>query len=256
MSSMNFYNQNGESLGQIEVSSSVYETSINEEILHQVVLMQLSNKRRGTASTKGRSEVRGSGRKIYRQKGTGMARAGTRRSPIRIGGGVAFGPKPRDFSYSVPKKIRRLAVKSALADKFQNDCVIVVDSISLDNPKTRDFAAIMDKLGLSKDEKNLFVLGDLNRNVYYSIRNIPRANVCVWDGLNTYDILWHDKVIFTQEALKKVEERYWEIEAEAGILEETAEEISEELPEQESEESSEDIITPEETGEEDTTDEL
>ena len=121
---MNVKNQTGESVGQIELSSDLLETAINKDVLHQVVVMHLANKRHGTASTKGRSEVRGSGRKLYRQKGTGMARAGGRRTPLRVGGGVAFGPKPRDFGFKVPKKVRLLAIKCALADKFQNDDVL------------------------------------------------------------------------------------------------------------------------------------
>jgi large subunit ribosomal protein L4 len=140
-----------------------------------------------------------------------LSRAGSRRSPIRVGGGVAFGPKPRDYGYKVPKKVRRLAIKLALADKFQNDNVLVVDTINLDQPKTKQMVSIMDKLGIFKDEKVLVVLdaeADTVENAFYSARNIPRANVCVWDNLNTYDILWHDKLLVTQSALGKIQERW------------------------------------------------
>jgi len=205
---MNVYNLNGESVGQIELPSDILETPVNRNVLHQVVVMHLANRRNGTACTKGRSEVSGSGRKLFRQKGTGMARAGSRRSPLRVGGGVAFGPKPRDYGYKVPKKVRRLAIKCALADKFQNDNVLVVDAIDLDRPKTKQIVSIMDKLGLSSHEKILVVLDAPNENVLYSARNIPRVNVSVWDTLNTYDILWHDKLLVTQKALKKIEERW------------------------------------------------
>ncbi len=129
---MDVYNQSGESVGQIELSADIFETPVNKGVLHQVVVMHLANRRSGTAYTKGRSDVRGSGRKLYRQKGTGMARAGSRRSPLRVGGGVTFGPKPRDYGYKVPKKVKRLAIKCALADKFQNDNVLVTDAINLD----------------------------------------------------------------------------------------------------------------------------
>lgn len=208
---MNVYNQSGESVGQIELSSDILETSINRDVLHQVTVMHLANRRSGTACTKGRSEVHGSGRKLYRQKGTGMSRAGSRRSPLRVGGGVAFGPKPRNYRYNVPRKVKRLAIKCALADKFQGDNVLVVDTINLDRPRTKQMVNIMDKLGFFSDEKVLIVLDaevDAVENVIYSARNIPRANVCVWDSLNTYDILWHDKLLITQNALGKIEERW------------------------------------------------
>ena len=209
---MNVYNESGENVGQIELASEIMETPINRDVLHQVVVMHLANKRSGTASTKGRSEVSGTGRKLFRQKGTGMARAGSRRSPLRVGGGVAFGPKPRDYGYKVPKKVKRLAIKCSLADKFQNDNVLVVDTITLDRPKTKQMVSIMGKLGLSGDERILVVLdatADASDNVLYSARNIPSVNVCVWDTLNTYDILWHDKLLVTQSALERIENRFW-----------------------------------------------
>jgi large subunit ribosomal protein L4 len=205
---MNVYNQSGESMGQVELSSDILETPVNRDVLHQVVVMHLANRRSGTAYTKGRSEVRGSGRKLYRQKGTGLSRAGSRYSPLRVGGGVAFGPKPRDYGYKVPKKVKRLAIKCALADKFQNDNVLVVDAIKLDRPKTKQMISIIDKLGLFMNEKILIVLDAFDENVLYSARNIPRVNVCVWDTLNTYDILWHDKLLVTHSALEKMEERW------------------------------------------------
>jgi len=206
---MNVYNQSGENVGQIELSADIFETSINKGVLHQVVVMHLANRRSGTASTKGRSDVRGSGKKLYRQKGTGMARAGSRRSPLRVGGGVAFGPKARDYGYKVPKKVKRLAIKCALADKFQNDNVLVIDTINLDSPKTKQIISVMDGFGLFGNEKKLIVLDAPDQNVLYSTRNIPRVNVCVWDTLNTYDILWHDKLLVTRSALEKLEERFF-----------------------------------------------
>lgn len=232
MSSINVYNQSGESVKEIELSADILETPVNKDVLHQVVVMQLANKRSGTASTKTRSDVQGSGKKLYRQKGTGMARAGSRRSPIRVGGGVAFGPKPRDFGYKVPKKVKRLAIRSAVVDKFQNDNVLVVDAINMENPKTKQLIGIMDKLGVSRKEKILIVLGVPNENVLRSAKNIPRVNVCVWDTLNTYDILWHDRLLVTQEAFEKIEDKFWAkksaepVEVEP-IEEESAEEVVE-----------------------------
>ncbi len=209
---MNVYNESGENVGSIELASEIMETPINRDVLHQVVVMHLANKRSGTASTKGRSEVSGTGRKLYRQKGTGMARAGSRRSPLRVGGGIAFGPKPRGYGYRVPKKLRRMAIKCAIADKFQNDNVLVVDTINIDSPKTKQLISIMGKFGISRDEKILIVLDVPNENVLYSARNIPRVSVCVWDSLNTYDILWHDRLLITQKALEKIEDRFFAVE--------------------------------------------
>jgi len=209
MTSMNVFNQSGQNVGQIEVSSDILETAINQGVLHQVVVMHLANKRVGTASTKRRDEVRGSGRKLFRQKGTGMARAGSKRSPTRIGGGSAFGPKPRDFGFTVPKKVKRIAIKSALADKFQNNNVIVVESFNFDRPKTKQIISIIKDLGIPANTKTLVVLDEANDNVYYSARNVHHLNVQVWNALNTYDILWHDKIVVTQNALKNIESMFW-----------------------------------------------
>ena len=208
MASMNVYNQSGENVGQVELMSDILETAINKDVLHQVVVMQLANKRVGTASSKNRSEVRGSGKKLFRQKGTGFARVGGKRSPIRIGGGVAFGPRPRDFGYKVPKKVKRLAIKSALADKFQNDNIFVIDSINFEIPKTKQMINILDKLGITSDLKTLIVLDEQNSNVLRSAKNVPRLNVFVWNTINTYDILWHDKLVITQKALANIEETF------------------------------------------------
>jgi len=208
MGSINVYNQNGESIGQSELSSNILKTAINQDAIHQVVVMHLANQRTGTASTKQRGEVAGSGKKLFRQKGTGMARAGNKRSPTRIGGGIAFGPKPRDYSYVVPRKLRRLAIKSALADKFQNNSIIVVDSFDMDHPKTKQLISIISNLGVSSKEKILLVLGSPNENLLLSARNIPRVNVCVWNNINTYDILWHDKLLVTQDALRNIEDKF------------------------------------------------
>ncbi|MBM3212288.1 50S ribosomal protein L4 [Candidatus Poribacteria bacterium] len=206
---MDIKNGNNESVGQIEISSEIMDTEVNGHVLHQVVLLHLANRRSGTSSTKSRAEVRGSGRKLFRQKGTGMARMGMRRTPLRIGGGVAFGPKPRDFSYKVPKKVKLIAIKSALADKFKNDKVVVIDSLNLEHPKTKDLLGIIRRLGFQKEEKTMIVLDTWNENILLSARNIPGLNIQLCDNLNTYDILWHNRLLFTQNALQKVQERYF-----------------------------------------------
>lgn len=206
---MDIKNGNNESVGQIEISSEIMDTEVNGHVLHQVVLLHLANRRSGTSSTKSRAEVRGSGRKLFRQKGTGMARMGMRRTPLRIGGGVAFGPKPRDFSYKVPKKVKLIAIKSALADKFKNDKVVVIDSLNLEHPKTKDLLGIIRRLGFQKEEKTMIVLDSWNENILLSARNIPGLNIQLCDNLNTYDILWHNRLLFTQNALQKVQERYF-----------------------------------------------
>ena len=206
---MDIYNKNGESVGQMEFSPDVMEAPVNSNVLHQVVLMHLANKRSGTASAKTRSEVKGSGKKLFRQKGTGMARVGDRRSPTRVGGGVAFGPRPRDYSFSVPKKVKLIAIKSALADKFQNNNALVLEKIDMDSPKTKELLGIIEKLGVQKYEKTMIVLDEPNQNVFLSSRNLPRLSVQVWNNLNTYSILWHDKLLITQNALQKIQERYF-----------------------------------------------
>ncbi len=206
---MDIYNGNGESVGQMELSPDVMETTVNGDVLHQVVLMHLANKRSGTACTKTRAEVAGSGRKLFRQKGTGMARMGMRRTPVRVGGGVAFGPRPRDYSFSVPKKMRLIAIKSALADKFQNNNAIVLEKLDMNHPKTKELLGIIGKLGIQRDEKVMIVLDEPNENAFLSARNIPRLSIQVWDTLNTYSILWHDKLLITQNALQKIQDRYF-----------------------------------------------
>jgi large subunit ribosomal protein L4 len=196
----------GEVVGNLEMTEDFVNAQVNEKVLHQVVVAQLANMRSGTAFTKSRSEVAGSGRKLYRQKGTGRARAGDKKSPTRVHGGVAFGPKPRSFRQSTPKKVRRLALQSALADKFQNDNVIIIDDINIEQPKTKEMFGLLQNLGL--DGKILVVLDTDNKNVYYSARNIPKVNVRTWNFLNIYEVLWHDKLLMTQAAAKKLEEKF------------------------------------------------
>jgi large subunit ribosomal protein L4 len=206
MPTVNVLSRNGEVVGNFEMAEDLINAKVNDNVLHQVVVAQLANMRSGTASTKSRSEIAGSGRKLYRQKGTGRARAGDRKSPTRVHGGVAFGPKHRSFRQSTPKKVRWLALHSALADKFQNNNVVIIDDINFEQPRTKEMAGLLQSLGLN--EKTLIVLDVDNKNVYYSARNIPQVNVCTWNLLNTYDILWHDKLLMTQSAAQRLEEKF------------------------------------------------
>ena len=203
---MDVYNRNGEVVAQTETAKYFIDIPVHGAALHQIVTAQLANRRGGTASTKTRAEVNFSKRKLYRQKGTGRARAGNRASPTRVHGGVAFGPKHRSFRQHTPKKMRRLALRSALADKFQNDSVVVLETIEMEQPKTKEMVGLLQTLDL--DGKVLFVLDDENKNVHCSVRNIPNVNVCVWNLLNTYDILWHDKLLMTQAAVERLEQKF------------------------------------------------
>ncbi|PKM80570.1 MAG: 50S ribosomal protein L4 [Firmicutes bacterium HGW-Firmicutes-14] len=198
------YNVKGEEVGEIDLKDEVFGIEVNEAVLHDAVVNQLANKRMGTHSAKTRSEVSGGGRKPYRQKGTGRARAGTTRSPLWRKGGIAFPPKPRSYSYTLPKKVKRLALKSALSSKVQNGNIIVLDGLAVVEPKTRDFAGILGNLKV--DTKALVVTADVDNNVVKSARNIPGVTPTHAGSLNVYDVLAHDKLIMTRDAVSRVEE--------------------------------------------------
>ncbi len=198
------FNQNGTQVGDIELSEAVFGIEPNQNVLHDAVVMQQASLRQGTHDVKGRSEVRGGGRKPWRQKGTGRARQGSIRSPQWVGGGVVFGPTPRSYSYKLPKKVRRLAIKSALASKVQAAEIVVLDGLSLETPKTKDMVAILNNL--SVDRKALVVTGDYNDNVALSARNIPGVTFVTAEGINVLDVLKHDKLVITKDAVQKVEE--------------------------------------------------
>ena len=206
MAALDVYNRSGDTLKQRELSDAFVNGPVNEAVIHQCVVAHLANQRRGTASTKTRSEVRGSGKKLYRQKGTGRARVGDGKSPIRVHGGVAFGPKPRSYRQRTPKKVRQLGLQSALAGKFQSDGCILIEDFALEAPKTKDMVQVLGNLGLA--DKVLFVLGQSESNIHLSVRNIPHVNSCVWNTLNVYDVLWHDKIVFTESAAEKLEEKF------------------------------------------------
>ena len=197
-------NQSGAEVGEIELNDSVFGIEPNQHVLFEAVMMQRASLRQGTSKVKNRSEVRGGGRKPWRQKGTGRARQGSIRSPQWRGGGTVFGPVPRSYSYKLPKKVRRLAIKSALSSKVAEQNIIVLEALSLDAPKTKEFASVLKNL--SVNSKALIVTEALNENVALSARNIPGVTVVDASGVSVLDVLGHEKLIITKAAVEKVEE--------------------------------------------------
>ncbi|MBO1515359.1 50S ribosomal protein L4 [Metabacillus bambusae] len=197
-------NQTGSNVGEIELNDSVFGIEPNQHVLFEAVIMQRASLRQGTHKVKNRSEVAGGGRKPWRQKGTGRARQGSIRSPQWRGGGVVFGPTPRSYSYKLPKKVRRLAIKSALSSKVIDNSIVVLEDLALNAPKTKEMAAVLK--GLSVERKALIVTADNNENVALSARNIPNVTVVTANGVNVLDVLNHDKLIMTKAAVQKVEE--------------------------------------------------
>jgi len=198
------FNVSGSQVGELELNDAIFGIEPNTHVLHEAVVMQRASLRFGTHKVKGRSEVRGGGRKPWKQKGTGRARQGSIRSPQWVGGGIVFGPTPRSYSYRLPKKVRRLAIKSALSAKVIDQDIIVLDALSLNAPKTKEFAAILNNLKV--DRKALVVAPSYDDNVALSARNIPGVKFVAADGINVLDVLSHDKLIITKEAVQKVEE--------------------------------------------------
>lgn len=205
MATAKCYEKNGSERGTIDLPPHLFECEVNEAVIHQAVVAHLANQRQGNASTKERSDVRGGGRKPFRQKGTGRARQGTSRSPIHRGGGVVFGPHPRDYRQAMPKKMRRLALRAALSARAKDDAVTVVDDLSYPEPKTKKFVELLKNLG-AEGSKVLFVLGKPNPEVFKSARNVPRVKVVQGNALNTYDVVWSDRIILTESALTVIEE--------------------------------------------------
>lgn len=198
------YNQTGAQVGEVELNDSVFGIEPNNAVLFDAITMQQAAQRQGTHDVKNRSEVRGGGRKPWRQKGTGRARQGSIRSPQWKGGGVVFGPTPRKYGYKLNRKVRRLALKSALSTKVQNNELVVLDALTLNAPKTKEFAAILNNLKV--DRKVLIVTAEFDQNVALSSRNIPGAKFVDAAGVNVLDLVAHDKVIVTKDAVAKVEE--------------------------------------------------
>ncbi len=197
---------NGKKVDEIELTEAVFGVEINEHAVYEVVKNYLANQRQGTQSAKTRAEVRGGGRKPWRQKGTGRARQGSIRSPQWKGGGVVFAPKPRDYSYTVPKKVRRLALKSVLTSKVENNELIVVNEFAMEAPKTKEFAGVLKALNAGR--KALVVTEENAPNVVRSGRNIPGVKVSFVNTLNVYDIINSDTLVITRKAVEKVEEVY------------------------------------------------
>ncbi|MCP1121951.1 50S ribosomal protein L4 [Bacillus sp. AFS018417] len=198
------FNQTGSEVGEIQLAETVFGIEPNEAVLFEAVMMQRASLRQGTHKVKTRSEVRGGGRKPWRQKGTGRARQGSIRSPQWRGGGTVFGPTPRSYAYKLPKKVRRLAIKSALATKVVENNIVVLEDLVLNAPKTKDMVAVLK--GLTVEKKALIVTADVNEAVELSARNIPGVTVITADGVNVLDVLHHDKLIMTKAAVEKVEE--------------------------------------------------
>ena len=199
------YNTKAEKVGEIELSDLVFGIEANKEAMHTMVVNYLANQRQGTQSTKTRTEVRGGGRKPWRQKGTGRARQGSIRAPQWTGGGVALGPKPRSYRFAVNKKLRRLALKSALSTKVAENEIIVIDELKLDSFKTKEMAAILKAF---EADNALVVTADKDVNVVRSAANIPGIKTSMATNLNVYDVLKYEKFIVTKDAVSKIEEVY------------------------------------------------
>ncbi|MFA4886092.1 MAG: 50S ribosomal protein L4 [Desulfotomaculaceae bacterium] len=203
MPTVALYNINGEQVGEVTLKEEIFGVDVHESVLHDAVVMQLAGRRQGTHDTKTRSEVRGGGRKPWRQKGTGRARHGTIRSPIWRGGGIVFGPHPRKYGYNLPRKVRRLALKSALSSKVNTGDILVLDELKLEQLKTSDMAKILNNLNVGDA---LLVTAEKDEMVEKSARNIPNIKSLTAEGLNVYDILTYDKLVITKDAVVRVEE--------------------------------------------------
>lgn len=205
MPTVGLFNKEGQKVGDFELAEKVFGAEVNEDVLHQVVVALLANKRQGTQSAKTRAEVSGGGIKPWRQKGTGRARQGSIRSPQWIHGGIVFAPKPRSYRTSIPKSMRRVAMKSALSSKVIDNEMIVLESLELAAPKTKE---IVSMLSAFEAKKALIVTAESNENVYKSGRNIEGVRVMPVNNINVYDLLKYDKLIITKEAVSKIEEVY------------------------------------------------
>ena len=205
MANVSVYNIEGKEVGSIELNDAVFGVEVNEHLVHMAVVNQLANNRQGTQSAKTRSEVSGGGRKPWRQKGTGHARQGSTRAPQWTGGGIVFAPKPRDYSFKMNKKEKRIALLSALSSKVAESKIVVLDEFKLDEIKTKKFVEVMNNL---KVENALVVLEGENKNVVLSGRNIPTVKVSATNEINTYDVLKYETLVVTKAAVEKLEEVY------------------------------------------------
>lgn len=204
MAKVTLFKQDGSNAGEVELNDSIFGIEPNEAVVFEAVMMQRASLRQGTHKTKIRSEVRGGGRKPWRQKGTGRARQGSIRAPQWVGGGTVFGPTPRSYSYKLPKKVRRLAIRSVLSEKVAEGALIVLDQLSFEAPKTKEFKNVLENL--NADTKTLLVLEAENENAYLSARNMPNVKIIDSNNVNVLDVVSYDKVVITQAALSTVEE--------------------------------------------------
>ena len=205
MAKVAVYNMEGKEVDKIELNDSIFGVEVNEHLVHMAVLQQLANNRQGTQKAKTRSEVRGGGRKPWRQKGTGHARQGSTRSPQWTGGGVVFAPTPRDYSFKLNKKEKRAALKSALSSRVAENKLVVVDELKFDGIKTKEFAKVMSNLNV---DKALVVINDNDENVVMSARNIPTVKTASTSTINVYDILKYNTVVVTKDAVNTIQEVY------------------------------------------------
>ncbi len=202
MATLEVLNQSGQKVAEMALNETLFTSEVKLHLIHEVVKMQLANRRAGTAATKNRSAVRGGGKKPWRQKGTGRARVGTIRSPLWKGGGVVFGPMPKDYSYKVPKKVRRGALRSAVILKVREGKLLIVDKFELQEAKTREFVKIMKDLSV---REALIVLETRDEALERSSQNVPRIKILLIDGLNVYDIMRYDTLVMTRQAFEKLE---------------------------------------------------
>jgi len=206
MPKVDVYNISGQKVGDMDLSDDIFAVEINKVAMHSAVVNYLANARQGTQSTKTKAEVRGGGKKPWRQKGTGRARHGSIRNPQWTGGGVALGPKPRSYKYTLPKKVKRLALKSALTSKVVENNIIVLDDLKLEAIKTKEMVNVLNNLKV--DSSALIVLPEVDRNVVLSARNLEGVKTTTTNSINTYDILRYNKFIVTKDAVSKIEEVY------------------------------------------------
>ncbi len=205
MANVSVYNMEGKEVGSLELNDNVFAAPINEHLVHMAVVSQLANKRQGTQSAKTRAEVRGGGKKPWKQKGTGHARQGSTRSPQWTGGGVVFAPKPRDYSFKMNKKEKAAAIRSALTSRVMESKLLVLDELKFDSVKTKKMVAVLNNL---KVNKALVVIAEKDENVLLSARNIPAVRTSFSNTINVYDILKYDTVVITKDAVAKLEEVY------------------------------------------------
>ncbi len=205
MAVVDIFNTEAEKVSEVALADSVFDIPVKSNVLHEVVRMQLAGRRSGTASVKHRSDVKGSRRKLFRQKGTGRARRGDIKSPLLRGGGSVFGPDPRSYSYSVPKKVKKLALKMALSSKYRAGELVVLDNFNMDNVKTKNFVEIIKKFNINKA---LIVTDKKNEKLELSSRNVPGVKVMRYEGVNVYDVLKYDHLVLLEPSIQGIEGRF------------------------------------------------